>query len=182
MSGAERIDRYLPQSPLPPYSYVTGLWPHPLGDPLGHSYGCAVEKARLPPESEWRTCEPHLYAVDLFNHGYYWEAHETWEALWHAAGRRGPTAYFFQALIKLAAAGVKAREGRSNGVRRHLLRAAELLAQAAAELPERNDRYWGLAWAELHDLIAKCNARVPQADDIAPVAVQRIWDAELRLG
>ncbi len=30
--------------------------------------------------------------VDLFNHGYYWESHEEWESLWHAAGRRGVVA------------------------------------------------------------------------------------------
>ncbi|MER9222262.1 DUF309 domain-containing protein [Mesorhizobium sp. M0644] len=23
--------------------------------------------------------------IDLINHGYYWEAHEAWEPLWHAA-------------------------------------------------------------------------------------------------
>ena len=28
----------------------------------------------------------------LFNAGYYWEAHEVWEGLWHAYGRRGATA------------------------------------------------------------------------------------------
>ncbi|MET2831203.1 DUF309 domain-containing protein [Mesorhizobium shangrilense] len=25
------------------------------------------------------------WGSDLFNHGYYWEAHEAWEPLWHAA-------------------------------------------------------------------------------------------------
>ncbi|TGQ49534.1 DUF309 domain-containing protein, partial [Mesorhizobium sp. M1C.F.Ca.ET.210.01.1.1] len=25
------------------------------------------------------------WGIDLFNHGYYWEAHEAWEPLWHAA-------------------------------------------------------------------------------------------------
>ena len=50
-------------------------------------------------------------AIELFNAGYYWEAHEVWEELWHVEGRRGPTAELLKALIKLAAAGVKVREG-----------------------------------------------------------------------
>ena len=54
--------------------------------------------------------------IALFNAGYYWEAHEAWEGLWHAHGRDGPTADVLKGLIKLAAAGVKVREGRPHGV------------------------------------------------------------------
>jgi hypothetical protein len=63
--------------------------------------------------------------VALFDAGYYWEAHEAWEDVWHAAGRRGVTAEVVKGLIKLAAAGIKAREGREQGVRTHARRAAE---------------------------------------------------------
>jgi predicted metal-dependent hydrolase len=66
--------------------------------------------------------------AELFNAGYYWEAHEVWEELWHACGRRGTTADILRALIKLAAAGVKVRERQEHGVRTHAGRAAELLA------------------------------------------------------
>jgi hypothetical protein len=65
-----------------------------------------------------------LRGVALFDAGYYWEAHEAWEGLWHAAGRRGPTAEVLKGLIKLAAAGVKVREGQEHGVRTHARRAA----------------------------------------------------------
>ena len=58
----------------------------------------------------WALSPAYLRGVELFNAGYYWEAHESWEALWHAHGRRGPTAGVLQGLIKLAAAGVKIRE------------------------------------------------------------------------
>jgi predicted metal-dependent hydrolase len=63
----------------------------------------------------------------LFNQGYYWEAHEAWESLWHAHGRVGPTADLLKALIKLAAAGVKVREGQPNGVATHAGRAQALV-------------------------------------------------------
>lgn len=75
----------------------------------------------------WRDSVEYLYGVDLFNHGYYWEAHEAWESLWHAAGRTGVVANFLKGLIKLAAAGVKSREGNAQGVRRHTERGIELL-------------------------------------------------------
>jgi hypothetical protein len=68
--------------------------------------------------------------VALFNAGYYWEAHEAWEALWHAHRRRGSTAKVLQAMIKLAAAGVKIREGRPGGARTHAARAALLFEES----------------------------------------------------
>lgn len=112
---------------LPPYTYVPGLTPHPVSDPRGHAFGHSPPLVEpldpFHPETSSTWCEARL----LFNAGYYWEAHEAWESLWHAAGRTGPVADFLKGLIKWAAAGVKVREGRPEGVRRHCLRAAELL-------------------------------------------------------
>ncbi len=117
---------------LPQYTYVPGQTPHPVSDPRGHSFGFPAEPTEpldpLHPERSPRWCE----AVGLFEGGYYWEAHEAWESLWHAAGRSGPVADFLKALIKWAAAGVKVREGRPEGTRRHCRRAAELIRNAVA--------------------------------------------------
>lgn len=63
----------------------------------------------------------------MFQHGYYWEAHEAWETAWIAAGRRGPLADYLKALIKLAACGVKCLAGNRPGAIRHARRAQELL-------------------------------------------------------
>lgn len=115
--------------PFPPYSYVPGSGtPHPVSDPSGHMYGEAEQKTAPLDPAHYHQSEIYLYAVDLFNHNYYWEAHEAWEALWHAAGRSGIEADFLKGLIKLAAAGVKQREGNPAGVGRHALRAIELLS------------------------------------------------------
>ncbi|MBI1348759.1 DUF309 domain-containing protein [bacterium] len=73
----------------------------------------------------------HRHAIDLFNHGYYWEAHEAWEALWVAVGRSGPVADLLKGLIKLAAAGVKLRAGNAAGVQRHAQRARQLFLNSA---------------------------------------------------
>ena len=119
---------------LPPYSYVPGHAPHPVSDPHGHMHG---QSHAAPPELRpvaWEQSEAYRYGVDLFNHGYYWEAHESWESLWHAAGRRGSVALFLKALIKLAAAAVKVREGNSTGAMRHARRSIELLTELKADL------------------------------------------------
>ena len=147
--------RFLPDVPLPPYSYVTGRYPHPLRDPAGHSFGVAPEPCPPPDAERWRECRPYLHGVDLFNHGYYWEAHEAWEPAWHAAGRRGTTADFLKALIKLAAAGVKAREGMPDGVRSHARRGAELFRAVIASLASSQTSFFGL---ELAPLVAAAEA------------------------
>lgn len=129
-----RIPRYRPDAAFPTYAYVPGRDPHPVSDPRGHSYGRGPVGIAAPDPKDPAGSPEFLYGVDLFNHGYYWEAHEAWEALWLACGRTGSTADFLKGLIKLAAAGVKAREGRASGVRRHAERAAELFGEAAIGL------------------------------------------------
>jgi predicted metal-dependent hydrolase len=156
---SETPPRYCQEQPLPPYSYVTGLSPHPTRDERGHSFG-RHEPPPAPLDNEtYRTNPAYLYGLDLFNHGFYWEAHEAWEALWHAAGRRGPAADFLKGLIKLAAAGVKAREGRAAGVRQHAERSKELVASAAA-----GQTMFGLNTAEL---IAQAGVLAAQAEELA---------------
>jgi predicted metal-dependent hydrolase len=114
---------------FPPYTYVPGSGtPHPVSDPRGHMHGHSEPKVTPLDPKNWRDNETYLYAVDLFNHGYYWEAHEAWESLWHAAGHHGKMADFLKGLIKLAAAGVKELEHNQAGVNRHLTRALELLS------------------------------------------------------
>lgn len=115
--------------PLPAYAHTPRITPHPISDPAGHSFGQHAE-----PSSE-STCpftitDEYLWGRRLFQHCYYWEAHEAWETLWITLGRTGPRADLVKALIKLAAAGVKMREGNREGYLRHLARAEELLTLA----------------------------------------------------
>ena len=46
--------RLVPDRPLPPYAYLPGRYPHPVRDPLGHSFGCK------PDEPEFRKQIFHL--------------------------------------------------------------------------------------------------------------------------
>lgn len=120
------MPRYLPHRKFPAYSYVSGRFPHPHRDPLGHSFGVEPDDVSPPTVEQWQDCESYLWGIDLFNAGFYWEAHEAWEQVWISVGRQGAIADFLKALIKLAAAGVKAREDRVVGVTRHAKRALEL--------------------------------------------------------
>jgi hypothetical protein len=138
----QALPRLVPDALLPPYSYVTGRFPHPTSDPAGHSYGHVPAPSEAIDPQRWNASRDFLLGCDLFNHGYYWEAHETWESSWKACGRRGTTADFLKGLIKLAAAGVKVREGRADGVARHGARAGSLFRQVRAEVPRQ--RYLGL--------------------------------------
>lgn len=110
---------------LPPYTYIPGRTPHPFSDPDGHSNGISHE-----PVTDIAAAFAH--GLKLFNHGYYWEAHEAWEGVWIALGRSGTQADFIKGLIKLAACGVKCLEGNETGARRHLQRATELFRSVQA--------------------------------------------------
>ena len=103
--------RYCPQRPFPPYRHIPGVTPHPIRDPLGHSYEPIEETSvhgssdtLLPPEM-WRENEDYLYGVDLYNFAYWWEAHEAWEGLWHQA--EDTYRLFLQGLIQISAAHIK---------------------------------------------------------------------------
>ena len=149
MSEPHPIPRLAADQPFPAYAYVPGRSPHPLSDPLGHSFGSKRERPEPPEPDRWHLCRPYLYGIDLFNHGYYWEAHEVWESLWHACGRAGPTGHFLKGLIKLAAAGVKVRQGILQGVKSHAQRAAQLFRQTAAQAGGDRSCYLGLCLKDL---------------------------------
>ncbi len=156
-----------PDRPFPPYAYVPGETPHPERDRGGHSYGAEFEKPEPPNPEDWRGCREYLYGIDLFNHGYYWEAHEAWEGLWVACGRRGPTAAYLQALISLAAAGLKARSGSARGMRANANKAARLFESVASHAGSRGTRYMGLDIGALADFSATIAKSSPTTDTAA---------------
>lgn len=116
------IDPDLPrysQEPFPAYRYLPFQpgTPHPTRDPQGHSYGAEEEYLAGFSAADWQSCQPYLYGIDLFNHGYWWEAHEALESVWLAAGQETETGQFVQGLIQLAAAQLKRFMGEERGAR-----------------------------------------------------------------
>ena len=68
--------------------------------------------------NHWKKCPGFLYGVDLFNRGYYWEAHEAWEQVWKNYAPQSDEAQFLQSLIQTAAGLIKYHVGNAEGVRR----------------------------------------------------------------
>jgi uncharacterized protein len=210
--------RYAPANPLPPYAYVPGHdLSHPVNDPRGHSYDaqaqdeaqgtpksptvlaplptdsasrCRLLAATLAADPQWR------FALDLFNGGWYWEAHEAWEGFWNTLGRNTPEARFVQGLIHLAAAAVKIREGKPNGKARHTQRAWELLGDLRAspagsalaglssgqeENPDRAAATLCLAPNSLAAVVAELDAYKPECWQTSRAPVVRVLSSELRL-
>lgn len=190
--------RYAPDISLPPYSYVPGHErPHPVNDPGGHLYAARDSAHELPitpsqlstlpddPTSRHRALaaivaenSQWLYALDLFNAGFYWEAHEAWESFWNAFGRTTPEAQFIQGLIHLAAACVKVREGKPAGVSRHTKRARELLGELEAANPGGTLK---LAPESLAAVVAELEKYTPACWHTSKTPAVRVLAGNLRL-
>lgn len=134
---------------FPPYAFVPGRNPHPKSNPEGHSFG-KVES--IPEKLDlllYKQSVEYLYGIDLFNYGYYWEAHEVWEGLWNAHKREGNIAEFLKALIKLTAAGVKVKQGKDRGINDHSLAAGKIFKDILANT--KKDKFLGLSLNKLID-------------------------------
>ncbi len=157
--------RLLPSWPLPNYAYVPGRFPHPSRDPTAHQTGSPPAPATKLDPAHWATNLHYLRGIDLFNCGYYWEAHEAWETLWHLAGRRGMVANFLKALIALAAAGVKTRAATPSGSAHHARRARSLFETLLPDTPADSNRFFGLS---LPDLIHHARSIEKNTNDLTP--------------
>jgi hypothetical protein len=160
--GSMPRPRWLPERSFPLYAYLPGRLPHPVRDPAGHSYN--VEPMPVAPDVSL-VSHAFLWGLDLFNHGFYWEAHEAWEGLWQIADRAGAFRLLFKALILLSAAGVKLREGKQAAALRHVGRAAALLRRLEPMSDLTLDRALGMSPLALadHAEAAVRNPIVPQA-------------------
>ena len=104
--------------PFPAYRFVPGKAPHPTRDPEGHSYNKEPEELASFDFENWNSCEAYLFGIDLFNHGYWWEAHEALETVWVTVGRRTETGAFIQGLIQIAVAHLKWFQGFHDSAKR----------------------------------------------------------------
>lgn len=95
------------QTPFPRYRFIPGQSPHPTRDPLGHSFGKTPHKIFGFVLDQWRSNERYLYGVDLYNAGFWWEAHEAWEDIWQTLDKSSVPAQFLQGLIQISASFIK---------------------------------------------------------------------------
>ncbi len=144
------LPRYT-EEPFPAYRYLpfVGNQPHPLRDPGGHSYGRDEEYLPGFVASDWCDCQLYLYGVDLFNYGYWWEAHEAWETVWLAAGPETEVGRAVQGLIQLAAAQLKRFTGSANG-------AQQLTVTGLEKLPPGERVYLGIELQAFSAEVQRC--------------------------
>src|SRR3954471_21817973 len=129
------VPRYAPQHPLPSRAFVPGR----EGSVRPTEGGPELEARTLSPE-RWRENEAWLHGVDLWNHGFLWEAHEAWESIWRVP-YDAEQSEFLRGMIQCAAAGLKLAIGNA--------KSAMKLSQAGLERLEHvalspTGRYMGL--------------------------------------
>ena len=112
---------------LPPYSFIPkknknpnseGGYRHNIPDPISKPLSI----------DNFSVHEDYLFALDLINNGYYWESHVYFEAIWHAHNRKGDTAIYCKALVKIAAGAIKYKQGRLSSANRLFEGSVELLS------------------------------------------------------
>ena len=126
------LPRYLPGQEWPAYAYRPGRDAHPTRDPNGHSRGIPDDESPAEPPARWSASQRYLRGIDLYNHGYGWEAHEVWESMWHRPAE-ATQAQWLQALIQLAAATVQESIGHADGRARLCHRALDHLRRVHEE-------------------------------------------------
>jgi uncharacterized protein len=135
--------RYCPHLPLPAGRYIPGRSPkeeHRKDLPK-------IKVEDLPPE-QWQKNEAYLYGFDLYRHGFFYEAHEVWEELWHKMGHKTIPGLLLKALIQNAAVQLKMLSGDLKTAGRMRLRAGNLLEQVLASIRPRED-FMGLSLVSL---------------------------------
>jgi hypothetical protein len=112
--------RYCPERKLPEHAYQPGL-DQQSARPKEHHYDAAwnTETATLLGSIGFR------WGVDLFNNGFYWEAHEAWEGMWLQAPGGSAARHVLQGLIQSSAAMLKARRGQWQSFESLLVRASK---------------------------------------------------------
>lgn len=130
--------RYQPLRALPTQAYVPGQGPRPslVADDPTRATAAAYLRA-----DRWREHAEYLWGVDLYNAGFFWEAHEVWEASWRASAHDPEQHSYLQGLIQIAAACLKGATLDANAARSIGTRALERLDQLSAKV---NEPYMGL--------------------------------------
>jgi len=174
----DKTPKYSDIDDFPPYAFVPGYYPHPQKDPAGHSYGKPEPKPEKLDHEKWKESQLYLYGVDLFNRGYYWEAHETWEVLWRLAERGDPVELLLHGLIKLAAAGVKVRQNNSMGIRSHARGAKDIFGNLHDKLAKIF--FCGLSMESLKNFAAEIEANAGDFHAEPTTSVERVFETTLQ--
>jgi len=111
---------------LPPAPHYPGRNPRP--DPALFAPALSGLEGLTP--TELAASPAFAGGLAAFRAGFYWEAHEFWEAVWSALPQASAERELLRGLIQLANAGLKRRMGREGAVARILPLAEAALREA----------------------------------------------------
>ena len=129
---------------LPEYAHRPGQTIHP-NKSGGHSYMAEAPAERPLTAENFIIHQEYLFGVDLYNKGYFWEAHVYWEAAWNGSRRTGDAGNFLKGLILLAAARLKWEVKQPKPALGHFKRSLELISELDG------DEQFGFKVSELVD-------------------------------
>lgn len=118
---------------LPAEPHLPGITPRPSEAIFAGPKALVAADLAAAPLGE---CGAFRYGRAAFVAGYYWEAHELWEAVWAHLPPAAPERLFLAAMIQFANAGLKRRMGRDRAADRILVRADAALGEAMLRLPK----------------------------------------------
>jgi hypothetical protein len=94
--------------------------------------------------ASWQTNRTYRYGWSLFAAGFYWEAHEVWEAVWLASHPNSLEQLFLKTAIQTAHACLKQDMGKDKAARRLFEEIAGLLAELKIALGQHPQNYMGV--------------------------------------
>lgn len=129
-SGAAR---YTDAWPLPEARHVPGQTSRPTASP---AFDAAQSVPIYTVDRQWRENAAYLYGIDLYNAGFFWEAHEVWEAVWMHTLGNSRERLLLQGLIQLTNACLKVLMQNKPAASRLLNIAREKLIEASHGGPD----------------------------------------------
>lgn len=133
--------RLVPDIVLPAQAHVPATGSKPDLAPLEYA------KQLAPPvtlAADWKENKTYLYGHDLMRAGFYWEAHEVWEAVWLVTRANSPERLLLQALIQSANAQLKRKMGRLRAAGKLEMQIEELRMDLFTRLGGQRDSYMGI--------------------------------------
>ncbi|MDF1547133.1 MAG: DUF309 domain-containing protein [Bacteroidales bacterium] len=154
-----KIHRYTKYD-FPWFRYIPGRGIHP-SKMIGKEHIPEIQETGNEfSDKTWQRSIHFLYAIDLFNAGYYWEVHEVLEKLWIKQGKDSTEGQFLQGLIQLSVALLKKEQGNLTGVRR-------LSEKFLPKLENQHETYLGI---NVTKLFAEFKKHI-ENNTLAPVIV-----------
>lgn len=117
-----------PRLELPDVPHWPGRTPRPAEAVFAPFIDALPERLAV---EAYATSPAFQAGLEAFRRGYFWEAHELWEAVWTRLPPASAERFLLRGAIQLANAGLKRRMGRAGAAERLLALADEALAEAA---------------------------------------------------